>query len=277
VTIRTGVTPPVAFIDTPEDSIRYEIGKTISFSGRAEPASDVELTWLILQRHNQHEHLVAEVTGTSGSFTPEEHCDNCGYELCLSAKGEGELIDQTCRLVPPLTAEYTFASDPPGATIAYIDEEKEVLAPYVARPIVGSRQTISASPLWGGRTFSGWSDGLKDAVRTFVVRAAPQAFIATYKNKPPQVKVGLVRARASSGRSVKLDAGASLDPEGEPLRFSWRFSDGKVLRGARITRKFRRSGTYSVTLTVRDALGAKAIYRARITVAKRVSVRQVRL
>ena len=277
VTIRTGVTPPVAFIDTPDDSIRYEIGKPISFSGHAEPASGVELTWLILQRHNLHEHLVAEVTGSSGSFTPEEHCDNCGYELCLSAKGQGELIDQKCRPVPPLTVDYTFASSPPGATIAYIDEEKEVLAPYVAHPIVGSRQTISTATVWAGRTFTGWSDGVKDAARSFIVEAVPQVFTANYENRPPKVKVGLVRARAASSRSVRLSARGSIDPEGEPLRFSWRFSDGKLLRGPSITRQFRRSGRYTVTLTVSDRLGAKAMYRATIGVGKRITVRQVRI
>ena len=275
VTVRTGITPPIAFIDTPDESVRYEIGKPVSFSGRAEPGAGVDLTWSILQRHNLHEHLVAEVTGSSGSFTPEEHCDNCGYELCLSAKGQGELIDQKCRAVPPLTSEYTFASEPPGATIAYIDEEKEVLAPYVANPIVGSSQTISASALWDGRTFAGWSDGLKDRVRTFVVNSVPRTFKAVYQNMPPKVKVGLVRARATSNRTVKLDARGSVDPEGEPLRFTWKFSDGKVLRGPSITRQFRRPGKYTVTLTVRDKLGARSLYRATIKVARKVLMRQV--
>jgi PKD repeat protein/glucose/arabinose dehydrogenase len=275
VTIRTGVNPPVAFIDTPNESVRYEIGKPVSFSGHTDPSTGVEMTWSILQRHNLHEHLINEVSGESGSFIPVEHCDNCGYELCLSAKGEGGLIDQKCRSVPPLTAEYTFASVPPGASIAYIDEEKEVLAPYVAHPIVSSRQTISASAVSAGRSFSQWSDGVKDLVRTFVVGGEPKTFTAMYVNRPPKIKVGLIRARATSSRSVKLDAGGSVDPEGDPLRFAWKFSDGKLQRGAHVTKVFRRAGSYTVTLTVRDRLGGSAVYKASIKVSKKISIRQV--
>ena len=275
IVIRTGVNPPVAFIDTPDVSMRYEIGKPISFSGRTDPSTGVEMTWSILQRHNLHEHLIDEVSGAGGSFTPVEHCDNCGYELCLSAKGQGGLIDQKCRTLPPLTVEYTFASVPPGASITYIDEEKEVLAPYVAHPIVNSRQTISASAVSGGRSFSRWTDGVRDTARTFVVRADPETFTALYVNMPPKIKVGLIKARGTSSRAVKLDAGGSRDPEGEPLRFVWKFSDGKLLRGARVSKVFRRAGRYTVTLTVRDRLGGSAVYKASINAAKRVSIRQI--
>lgn len=269
-TIRTGANPPVAFIDSPDRSYRYEIGKRVSFSGRAEPSTGVDMTWVILQKHNLHEHLVAEVSGSSGSFVPEEHCDNCSYELCLSAQGQGELIDQKCLPIPPNSTSYTFASKPPGASIAYVDEDKEVLAPYVAQPIVGSRQTISANVISNGRTFVRWSDGVRDPVRTFVTGTEPKTFRAIYANRPPVVSVKSIPLRikssAARARTVKLHAGGSRDPEGEPLRFSWKFSDGKIVRGSSITRTFKRVGSYGVTLTVRDRLGGAAVYRGTVKV-----------
>ncbi len=269
-TIRTGANPPAAFIDSPDRSYRYEIGKSVSFSGRAEPSTGVDMTWVILQKHNQHEHLVAEVSGPSGFFVPEEHCDNCSYELCLSAQGQGELIDQKCLPIPPNTSPYTFASKPPGASIAYVDEDKEVLAPYVAQPIVGSRQTISANVISNGRTFVRWSDGVRDPVRTFVTGTEPKTFRAIYANRPPVVSVKSIPLRITSrvarARTVKLHAGGSRDPEGEPLRFSWKFSDRKIVRGSSITRTFQRVGSYGVTLTVRDRLGGVTVYRGAIKV-----------
>lgn len=280
-TIRTGSNPPVAFIDSPDPSYKYEIGKSVPFSGRTVPPTGVEMTWVLLQRHNLHEHLVSEVSGPTGSFVPEEHCDNCSYELCLSATGQGELIDQKCRPIPPLTAAYTFASTPPGAQIAYIDEEKEVLAPYVAQPIVGSRQTIIASSISNGRTFARWSDGGTDPVRTFVTGREPKTFVAEYTNRAPIVSVKLgtqrvIRGRSSRSLQVSLRAGASKDPEGEPLRFTWQFSDRKTLRGASITKSFRRRGTYRVTLTVRDRIGGVSVYYGTIRVGGKPVLRRSR-
>jgi hypothetical protein len=171
--------------------------------------------------------------------------------------------------------DFTFASKPPGAQITYIDEEKEVLAPYIAKPIVGSRQTISAALISNGRTFSRWADGSRDPVRTFVVSTDNAILTALYVNTPPKARVGLVRARAAKGRAITFDASQSVDPEGEPLRYTWSFSDRKVLRGPVVRRTFKRAGTYRVTLIVKDRLGASAVYRGTVRVGKRVSLRDV--
>lgn len=273
--IRTGVNPPVAFIDAPDPSVLFEIGKEVLFSGHTTPSTGVTMSWSILQRHNLHEHLVSEVVGAGGSFVPEEHCDNCAYELCLMAQGQGDLIDQKCVGVPARTADYTFASIPPGAQITYIDEEKEVLAPYVAKPIVGSRQTISAALISNGRSFSRWTDGSRDPVRMFIVGPENATLTALYVNAPPKARVGLVRARVVKGRSVTFDASKSVDPEGEPLRFTWSFSDRKILRGPIVKRTFRRAGTYRVTLIVRDRLGASGVYTGTVKIGRTASLRQI--
>ena len=275
-TIRTGVNPPIAFIEAPTATLRYEIGKEVFFSGRTEPSTGVAMSWSILQRHNLHEHLIAEVSGASGSFIPEEHCDNCSYELCLRAEGEGGLIDQRCQPIPPRTSRYTFSSKPVGATITYIDEEKEVLAPYVASPIVGSRQTIAAATVALGRTFRAWSDGVRSATRSFVVGSTDTVFTAMYVNKPPIARVTLVRGSATRSRTVRLDARRSVDPEGQPLRFTWTFSDRRVLRGPSVQRIFTRAGTYGVTLLLRDRLGGRATYRGTLRIGRTASLRQVR-
>jgi glucose/arabinose dehydrogenase len=275
LTVRTGRTPPAAFIDEPGADVRYEIGRRITFSGHAEPSTGVTMTWSLLQRHNQHEHLITEVSGLGGSFVPEEHCDNCGYELCLRAEGEGGLIDQKCQSVAPLTTPYTFASDPPGASITYIDEEKEVLAPYVALPIVGSGQTISAAVVSNGRSFARWNDGGVNPVRSFITGQAPQVLTAVYVNKPPRVAVRVSKVGGPKSRRVRFDASNSKDPEGEPLTYTWRFADRRVGSGPATIRNFNRLGNYSVVLTVSDRLGGVTVYRAALTLGRSASIRRI--
>lgn len=276
-TIRTGVTPPHSIIDTPAETYRFEIGQPVSFSGRSDPPTGVTMNWSLLQRHNLHDHLIAEISGSGGSFIPEEHCDNCSYALCLSTTGETGLIDQKCRSILPKTTPYTLASVPTGASITYIDEEKELLAPSIIYPIVGSRQTIRAASRSNGRTFIGWSDGVKDSARTFVTGAKPATFRALYRNEPPKVAVKLLKANSASTKTLTLDARSSRDPEGEPLSYSWSFSDRTVLRGSIVTKRFSRSGKYIVRLVVTDRLGARTIYKGSIAVGRSSSIRRVSL
>ena len=265
VSIRTGVSPPIAFIDTPSVGTRFRIGNKISFSGHADAPAGVapELSWAILQRHNLHEHLVGEASGSGGSFVPTEHTDTTTFELCLRAStGEG-LVDQKCLALAAETTPYQILSDPPGAVIAYVDDDREVITPAAIQPIIGAHQTIVAPQFHAGRTFERWSDGELTMNRSFVVDEQPMTLNALYVNHKPILK--LTRARPAARGLYQLDASASSDPEGEPLTISWRFSDRSRYKGPRITKRFNRPGTYSGTVTVTDPLGA--------SVRKRLSFR----
>jgi len=276
-TVRSGAKAPIVRIIDPVEGTPYEIGKPVSFSGTAttDAADRPSLSWNILQIHNQHTHLVSEVDGADGSFIPTEHSDNTSYELCLRASTAEGLEDQTCVRLPPLTTPYIFASNPSGATIAYLDEELDVPAPYIANPIVGSEQSIRAPALYAGRTFAGWSDGIVSAFRSFVTERTSKTFTAVYTNRPPKaimVQGGQSNANPGS-RSIVLEAGLSTDPEGEALAYLWRFSDGKRYTSPTIKRRFKKDGRYNVTLIVKDALGATTQLRRTVTVSKRRGVR----
>ncbi len=266
IMVRTGVSPPVAIIDYPLPGVRYQIGRPITFSGHATvSAGDApSLTWLVLQRHNQHEHLVTEISGASGSFVPEEHSDNTSYELCLSASAGEGLVDNRCLPILPETAQYKVSSIPGGAIITYIDDERELIAPALFGPIVGSEQTIVASGVHAGRSFERWSDGLRSPARTFVVDSQPRTFQAIYVNRPPKA---VARAQRLNKRgSFRFDASASSDPEGEPLRYVWSFPDGSSRAAARLSKRFARPGVYRVVLTVRDRLGTVGTRVLRVVV-----------
>lgn len=57
-------------------------------------------------------------------------------------------------------------------------------------------------------------------------------------------------------RTIMFDAGASVDPDGDPLTFRWAFGDGTPhLGGARVTHTYAEGGVYPVTLEVDDGSG----------------------
>jgi PKD repeat protein len=262
VVIRVAVPENLAVIDAPAPGTLYEIGQAIAFSGHAEgmPDTDVSYTWSVLQIHNDHTHLVTEIDGKSGEFVPTEHTDNTSHELCLFVNGGEGLSDVQCVRLIGKTSPYTFTSQPVGAPIVYLDEEKEVSAPYLAHPIVGSRQSITATRIFAGRSFVGWSDGEKNTARTFLTGLAPRTFTAVYKNLPPKgllTRMASSQSKSTRKREIRLDASGSQDPEGEALKFDWRFSDGQRFRSATVRKRFVRDGRYTLRLTVRDPLGGR--------------------
>lgn len=269
--VRVGVAAPIAVIDAPKTGALYEVGKPVEFSGHADGVSGVNVSflWSVLQIHNEHTHLVTEIEGRSGAFIPTEHTDNTSHELCLFVSAGEGLSDTECVRLKGRTSLYTFESQPNGASIVYLDEEKEVSAPYLANPIVGSRQTIAASRVFAGRSFVGWLDGERSPSRTFLTGVAPVTFTALYRNLPPKsvlTKSQSTQEAASRAREIFLDASASRDPEGEALSYEWRFSDGGRSRGVSVRKRFKRDGRYNVRLTVRDPLGAAARARSSVIV-----------
>jgi hypothetical protein len=67
---------------------------------------------------------------------------------------------------------------------------------------------------------------------------------------------------------MKFDASGSRDPDGSISAYTWNFGDGSVGSGVAATHAFRRTGTYNVTLGVRDSAGQSASTSWRVTVVK---------
>jgi PKD repeat protein len=273
-TIKTGVKPPIVTIDEPKPTTRFQIGVSVPFSGRVVDSSltTAELSWTILQRHNQHDHLVAEVSGPSGSFVPSEHTDNTTYELCLRATlGEG-LQDQKCVQLNAETAAYVIASSPPGAPVTYIDEELEGVAPLVIYPILGAWQTVATALVHQGLTFRRWSDGVREPSRSLVINQSALRLVAEYANLPPTLSVFASTRRVRSRIIVVLNATDSLDPEGQQLNYSWRIKTVNGTRTSARQRSARRTvrrtvplgATLAARLVVRDALGSSTSRNIRV-------------
>lgn len=77
-------------------------------------------------------------------------------------------------------------------------------------------------------------------------------------NQPPTAVFTRSAASVAQGQAVSFDAGASSDPEGDTLAYSWDFGDGSHGGGARIAHAYAAAGHYTATLTVSDGHGHSA-------------------
>ncbi len=77
-------------------------------------------------------------------------------------------------------------------------------------------------------------------------------------NQPPAASIA---ASATSGQAplvVLFDATGSSDPDGQIVGVDWDFGDGASGQGASVSHQYGLAGSYTVTLTVTDNIGATA-------------------
>jgi YVTN family beta-propeller protein len=91
---------------------------------------------------------------------------------------------------------------------------------------------------------------------TIPVGAKPTG-IAVVPDQGPQAAFFVSPARGRAKKAMSFKASASKDPDGKIASYSWDFGDGGRLEGAQVTRRhrYKRPGTYLVTLTVTDDEG----------------------
>jgi large repetitive protein len=75
-------------------------------------------------------------------------------------------------------------------------------------------------------------------------------------NAPPVAAAGPDR-QVSIGEVIAFDGGTSTDPDGALVGYQWEFGDGARGDGQLVEYAYRASGTYPVTLTVRDNSGSR--------------------
>jgi trimeric autotransporter adhesin len=75
--------------------------------------------------------------------------------------------------------------------------------------------------------------------------------------------------------AVAVDGSASADPDGAIAAYAWTFGDGGTATGPTATHTYAAAGTYPVTLTVTDAVGATASVTTQVTVAAPVPANEL--
>lgn len=111
---------------------------------------------------------------------------------------------------------------------------------------------------------------INDATAERVVSNAPNCGTQPPANRPPVATITAPASNVTVARGGAVDfAGSGSDPDGNPLTYSWTFNgatpaSATVADPAPVT--FSTAGTFTVTFTVRDSLGATASATRTVTV-----------
>jgi PKD repeat protein len=94
-------------------------------------------------------------------------------------------------------------------------------------------------------------------------------------NEVPVARFGLTvgghpatAADTRTGSAIRFNATNSSDAAGSRLTYVWDFGDGPQLEGPVVDHAYLLAGTYTVTLTVKDAYGAQGVARLDLVVVK---------
>ncbi|WAX55907.1 PKD domain-containing protein [Jatrophihabitans cynanchi] len=127
-------------------------------------------------------------------------------------------------------------------------------------------QAQSFNGYWriGGDNLNGWGAnnayfaGTIDEAAVYPTELTPAQVSAHYFSSPAAVNAPPVASFTSStnGASAAFDATASSDPDGTIASYAWDFGDTASGVGVTPSHTYAASGTYHVTLTVTDNLGA---------------------
>jgi hypothetical protein len=101
----------------------------------------------------------------------------------------------------------------------------------------------------------------------FMLNHMSAAATLTVANQPPTAALTLTPATTTTGKTVSASAAASCDPNGKIATIAIDFGDGTVITGATGAHAYKQAGTYTVTATVTDSLGAASRATATVTVS----------
>ena len=84
------------------------------------------------------------------------------------------------------------------------------------------------------------------------------AFGCTFLNRAPVAGFAVDPASGTAPLLVKVDASASLDPDGDSMTYQWDFGDGAFSSGMISTHTYTTSGEYTIRLTLTDSNAQEA-------------------
>ena len=181
---------PNVELTAPAEGFRYVAGERVEFAARAldrhgVPIAAERLSWELFSHHNQHVHFngLPPTRGDSGAFIAEDHGDNTSLELCAVAIDGESRVGRACRVLLPMTVEYTIDSVPSGLRLPWDGVARET--PFTVQTNVGGKRDLVAPPVQNGSYFVSWSDGGR-ATHTITIGNEPQRLLATYASFPAE-------------------------------------------------------------------------------------------
>jgi PKD repeat protein len=90
-------------------------------------------------------------------------------------------------------------------------------------------------------------------------------------DEAPSARLAATSRDPEAGLPVSFSGARSSDPDGSIVSYRWQFGDGRSGSGVSPKHVYSKPGTYSVTLTVRDSAGFRAVATGTVTVAARIT------
>lgn len=116
--------------------------------------------------------------------------------------------------------------------------------------------SLNASP--GARTIT---------VNTGTGSASSASILKVDNNQAPTAKVTVTPDAGAKNTTFTFDGTKSSDPDGSIASYKYDFGDGKTENGRVTTHKYGKSGSFEVTLTVKDSKNATATVTVTVDVA----------
>ena len=88
-------------------------------------------------------------------------------------------------------------------------------------------------------------------------------------NTPPKAQASADPTNGLAPLTVNFSSSGSLDPDGDPLTYSWNFGDGSTSTAANPQHTYSADGIYTATLTVSDGRGGTGSASVKISVGNR--------
>jgi PKD repeat protein len=173
-------------------------------------------------------------------------------------------------------SSYESLKDTVGSLGTVFDEHHVEGSPGFVDPVPGSAGTgdwrlAPTSPMIDAGAPGELAPGeypLDAAGQPRIVNARRDVGAYEYQRRSPLASVSASSASASAGTAITFDGSASgVQEAGDTIAsYAWSFGDGGSATGAQVAHAFAAPGTYTVTLTVTDALGLTAQASTPVTV-----------
>ena len=282
-TVTVGNTAPAPVIDTPAATLRWQVGQSVSFSGKAPDVEDGTvaasgLKWSLIMNHcstptSCHEHFIQEFPGiASGVFVAPTHEYPSFLSLRLTARDSGGLERTVARRLDPQSVDLRFETSPPGLRLALGAEG--FTAPATRTVIVGSVNSLGApSPQSLGGTgyeFVSWSNG-GGQTQLVTATAAPSTYIATFRpvaiTLPPSWlsrdigSVGVAGSSAYAGGTFTVrGGGGDVWGTADAFQYAYRPLTGNGTIVARVAAVNGSDGWTKVGVMIRGSLDPGAAH-----------------